>query len=138
MRFMASSGQTVFARWKDGYYYPAIVDEVLGSEIKVSYLDGYTGQVSREHVVELQEAFQTMKFQGNWKNGGLFFKGTLSSQLPMIMNYDDGDVEQIALVQLRGSKPVRDVTAELEQLKSLYKAGLLTKEEYKHRRSLLK
>jgi len=141
MGFMISSGQTVFARWRNGYYYPATVEEVLGNEIKVSFLDGYKGKVARAHVVELQEAFQTMQFQSNWKHGGIFFKGKLTSQLPMIMHYDDGDVEEITLDQLRGRPPrppAGDVTAELEQLKSLYKAGLLTKEEYKHRRSLLR
>ena len=141
MRFTASPGQTVFAPWRDGYYYPATIDEVLGTDIKVSYLDGYKGQVAREDVVELQEAFQTMQFQGNWKHGGLFYKGTLSSDLPMTMYYNDGDVEQITLEQLRGAMPAkaaRDVTVELEQLKSLYKSGLLTKEEYRHRKSLLR
>jgi len=148
MNDIVSPGQTVFARWSDGYYYPATVDEVLGDHIKASFLDGDTGLVAKEHVVELQEAFETMHFQGNWQYEGFFFKGVLSSQLPMIMNYNDGDVEQIELGQLRGTMPKpkpNKETAEppisakeyMGQLKSLYKAGLLTKEEYKRRKNLL-
>jgi len=59
------AGQMVFARWKDGYYYPAIVDEASEQDAKVSYLDGDQGRASREHVVELEEALQTMQLQGN-------------------------------------------------------------------------
>jgi len=153
MSFMPLPGETVFARWRDGYYYPAVVDVVLGNELKVSYLDGYTGQVSVEHVVEMQEAFETMQFQGNWKSGGFFFKGTIASFLPaMIMHYNDGDVEQIELHQLRGVRPKAAKTAArteqaepiqserdaLKELKSWLKAGLITKEEYKRRRDLLR
>ena len=157
MRFMVSPGQTVFARWKNSYYYPAVVDEVLDSQIKVTYLDGYKGTVAREHVMELQEAFETLQLQGNWKKGGIFFKGALAShQPPLIMNYNDGDVEQVELVQLRGSIPKsnqktmgsspepevrssfqRDPKAGLEQLKSMRKAGLIDKAEFKRRKGLL-
>jgi len=43
-----------------------------------------------------------MRFQGNWKYKKLFYRGVISSYQPMIMNYDDGDVEKIQLDQLRG------------------------------------
>ena len=102
--YMISQGQTVFARWKDGYYYPAVVDEVKECAVKVSFLDGYVGLVPSGHIVELQEAFQTMQLQGNWQNHGIFFKGVLESQESMTMYYDDGDVEQVELKQLRGAK----------------------------------
>jgi len=102
---MTAPGQTVFARWKDGYYYPAVVDEVAENNVKVSFLDGHMGFASKGHVVQLQEAFQTMQLQGNWQNHGIFFKGRLNSQEPMMMYYNDGDVEQIELKQLRGIRP---------------------------------
>jgi len=149
MRFIATPGQTIFARWKDGYYYPATVDAVTGNDLKVSYLDGDVGQVSSEHIVELQEGFENMQFQGNWQYAGIFFKGTLSSQLPMVMNYNDGDVEQVELGQLRGvmpkpkpsenpAEPPISSKEYLGQLKALYKNGLISKEEYQRRKDLLR
>ena len=105
MNITISPEQTVFARWLDGYYYPAVVEEVFENEVKVSFLDGDSGLVLKGHIIELQEALQTMKLQGNWQNRGFFFKGTLKGQEPMTMYYDDGDIEQVELKQLRGEKP---------------------------------
>jgi len=94
--------QLCFARWTDGKYYPAVIGDILPNHVKVAYLDvGNTGMVSREHIVELEEAFETMIFQGNWKGWG-YYNGVLSSVEPLIMDYDDGDVEQVHLRQLRG------------------------------------
>ena len=101
---MISQGQTVFARWKDGYYYPGVVDKVMEYAVKVLFLDGDVGLVAKGHVVELQEALQTMQLQGNFENCGVFFKGVLESQESMTMYYNDGDVEQVELKQLRGAK----------------------------------
>ena len=101
---MITQGQTVFARWMDGYYYPGVVDEVMEYNARVSFLDGDVGLVPIGHIVELKEAFQTMQLQGNFKNEGLFFRGVLESQESMTMYYNDGDVEQVELKQLRGEK----------------------------------
>ncbi|MCL2562824.1 MAG: hypothetical protein FWE08_02140 [Oscillospiraceae bacterium] len=145
-------GQTVFARWKNSYYYPAIVNEILDDQINVSFLDGCTGSAAREHVMELEEALQNLTLQGNWKHGGFFFKGVLASRNPLIMNYNDGDVEQIELSQLRGKRlspgetpapnprkiSAQDVKAEVEQLKSLRKTGMITKDEFKRMKKSLK
>jgi len=98
-------GQTVFAYWKDGYYYPAIVNEILEQNIiEVAFLDGILGLVSSEQIVELQEAFQIMQLQGNFKNNGVFYKGRLKQE-SMTMYYNDGDIEQVELKQLRGARP---------------------------------
>jgi len=98
-----SLGETVFARWKpDGYYYPGVIKQVLGESFKISFLDGDTDQVTKEHIVRLQEAFSIMRFEGNWKKRGGFYMGVISSNEPLVMNYDDGDVEQIEIRQLRG------------------------------------
>ena len=155
MAYMISVGQMVFARWGNSYYYPALVAEVHDNQIKAAYLDGSVGMVSKEHVLELQEAFETLEFQGNWRHGGFFFKGRIASRDPLIIHYNDGDTEQIELRQLRGklpkpdkktaspyadpqTVPARDKEQRLEQLKSLHKAGMLTKEEYKQRKKLLR
>jgi len=146
-RFTASPGQTVFARWKNSYYYPAMVDAVTDDGVKVTYLeDGLSALVSHEYIVELQEAFDTMQFQGNWQHGGFFYKGKLASHLPLVMHYNDGDVEQIELSQLRGTRPepveesvpIQSEKEAVKELKTLLKNGLISKEEFKRRRNLLR
>lgn len=98
------TGQTCFALWRDKYYYPAVIEDVLLHRVKVAFLDGHKGEVREEDIVDLQEAFKTMRFQGRWKNGLVFYKGTITSHNPMVMKYDDGYVEQIELKQLRGRR----------------------------------
>ena len=198
-RTRVSSGQTVFARWSDGYYYPAVVAEVLDNQIKAAFLDGDSGLVSKDHVIDLEDGFKLLQLQGNWQHHGYFFKGTIENPALMIMHYNDGDVEQVELVQLRGALPgekrarkrsglvrlgiglafvggivgwsvdlpflgifigllvgmifigiisvwrrmtfssaSQSVSPEAEQLRSLYQAGLITKEEYKRRKNLLR
>ena len=106
MDSIISIGQTVFARWKDGYYYPAAVEEISECGlVHVSYLDGDTGTMFQGQIVDLEETFETMQLQGNWENHGVFYKGRLSTQEPMTMYYNDGDVEQVDLLQLRGARP---------------------------------
>jgi hypothetical protein len=96
---------SVFARWSDGYYYPATIGATYDKHIQALYLDGDVADVQKEHVVELQKALDTFALEGNWKNQGTFYTGKLSGRQPMIMNYDDGDVEQVQLHQLRGKRP---------------------------------
>jgi len=163
MHFTASPGQTVFAHWRNGYYYPAVVTEVLGDHIKVSVLaDGVVAQIEREYIIELQAAFDTMHFQGNWQHEGIFYRGKLASHLPLIMHYNDGDVEQLELSQLRGKrlesekkpkkKPAREPKKErhtepvliqsekeaIKELKMLRRTGRISKEEYKRLREQLR
>lgn len=98
--------QLCFARWPyDGYYYPAVVGDVRLNHISVAFLDGYKSLVSFEHVMGLQQGFETLKFQAKWKNGWGFYKGVLTNIQPLVINYNDGDVEQIDLKQLRGKIP---------------------------------
>jgi len=162
MSFTASPGQTVFARWKNSYYYPAVVDQVLGDRYKVTYLaDGVSTVVTKEDIVELNEAFETMRFQGNWQHCGIYYKGVIASHLPvMVMHYSDGDVEQITLNQLRASRPgekskpkvkvkpaperaqepvlIQSEKEAVRELRAMRKSGQITKEEYKRRREQLR
>ncbi|MCL2396721.1 MAG: hypothetical protein FWC93_01510 [Defluviitaleaceae bacterium] len=107
--------QLCFAQWSDKYYYPAVVSAVLHDHVKVVFLDGHCGIAPVEHVVGLEEAFKTMEMQGKWQNGWLFYKGALASPQTMVMHYDDGDIEQVELRQLRG---VRMHCIDLRQQKS--------------------
>ena len=100
------TGQTVFAKWvSDGFYYPAIIGEILDNHIRAAFLDGDSGMVLKEQVLSLQEGYKILSFQSNWKHGGIYFKGVIANYQPMIMNYNDGDVEMIELSQLRGARP---------------------------------
>ena len=94
-----------FARWKNGYYYPGTAVQATDTYTTVLFLDGCTLNVPKEQILELEEGFRTLRFEGNWKNDGLFYKGVVSGRNPMVMNYNDGDVEVVQLVQLRGAKP---------------------------------
>jgi len=96
-------GQTVFARWDNGAsYFPGIVSAINGSQLDISFLDGDNGTVPIGDVLELHEAFTTLKLHGNYQNGGEWYSGKISKTEPLTMQYDDGDVEQIELKQLRG------------------------------------
>jgi len=96
--------QLCFARWGDGYYYPGVISDIRINHIRVAYLDGYIKVVPKEYVMELQKGFETLKFQGRWQ-GWFFCKGELTNIQPLIMNYNDGEVEQIDLKHLRGKIP---------------------------------
>ena len=98
-------GQTVFARWNDGYYYPGRVDSVGDYEVKISFFDGDNGTAKHKHVMPLEQGMRELSLQGNWLNRGIFFRGSVSGESPMIMHYADGDVEEIQLAQLRGARP---------------------------------
>jgi len=159
MDLTISPGQTVFARWKKRYYYPAIVDEVFDTHVNVTYLDKEVAVVAKEHIIPLQAAFDTLQFQGNWQHGGLYYKGKLASQLPLIMHYNDGDVEQVDLSQLRGTRPeltprptpaqgpvkkskkdpvpIQSEKEAVRELKALRKNGLISKEEFKRMKQQL-
>ena len=101
-----SAFQLCFAPWSRGYYYPAIIDEVLQEHVRVTFLeDGERLLLQKEQIVELQEAFNTMAFEGNWQGGVAWFKGELFSLSPLIMAYNDGDMEHLSLIQLRAYFP---------------------------------
>jgi len=96
--------QTVFALWADdGYYYPAEVGESEGDLLCVSFLDGAEAQVEHEHIVELQETYQTMKFEADWEKKGEYNKCIITRTQPLTVEYEDETIESIDLSQLRGS-----------------------------------
>jgi len=98
----------VFARWTDdGYFYPGILGEreQFGDHTQINFLDGRSAMVLEHDILEINHAFSILQMEGNWKLGGLFFKGQVASRSPMVMHYNDGDVEMIQLRQLRGAKP---------------------------------
>jgi len=99
--------QLCFAPWLDGYYYPAVVEDILQDHVRVAFLDSDKRTVPKEQVVGLQEAFNTMTFQGNWRDGYCYFGGFLTNHQPLVMVYNDGEVEHVNLYQLRCFFPKR-------------------------------
>ena len=96
-------GQNVFARWDNSeFYFPGIVSSVNGNHLDISFLDGDEGTVSIADVLELNEAFSILKLQGNWDYGDEWYSGKISKTKPLTMQYDDGEVEEVELIQLRG------------------------------------
>jgi hypothetical protein len=98
------NGEKVFARWKDGYFYPGIVSTISDDKYLISYLNGSKDYVPKNQIVGIEESLITMQLQGNWEYGGWFYKGVISNSDPLTMHYNDGDIEKIDWRQIRGAK----------------------------------
>jgi len=93
----------LFAKRRQGYYYPATVVHVTEEEVTVRFLDdGKVDQVDLLHVLFLEDGFKRLNFQGNWKFHGIYYNGQIANYNPLIMNYNDGDTEVVKINQLRG------------------------------------
>ena len=100
-----SAGQTVFARFSSGkFYFPGVIGEIIGDSAKINYLDGDKETVPIKDIIALEEAFRTLRFDGDWDNQGSWYNGVISKTHPLTMKYNDGYVEQIQLKQLRGTR----------------------------------
>ena len=95
----------VFARWRDGFFYPGVAGEWVNGQRMIAFLDGDTGLAAQHDILPLEDALARLELQGNWQHLGMFFRGSLGSRSPLVMHYNDGDVEQIQLRQLRGAMP---------------------------------
>jgi len=95
--------QMVFARWRSGYFYPAVIISEFENIARVNYLDGHHGAVPREHIISIEEGLDTLDLQGDWRGWG-YYKGRLNKET-MTMYYNDGDVEHVEISQLRGKLP---------------------------------
>lgn len=100
------ANQLCFALWNGKHYYPGVVRSVSLNHVHVDFLDNFTSLVEKQYVVSLQEGLDLLEFEGCW-NGWAFFRGVLTSHQPLVMNYDDGEIEQIPLKYLRGTMPER-------------------------------
>ena len=95
----------IFARWTDGFFYPGVAGEWHGEHRKIMFLDSDVGLAAEHDILPLEDALARLELQGRWKNGGMWFRGSLGSRNPLVMHYNDGDVEHIQLRQLRGAVP---------------------------------
>jgi len=97
-----SAGQTVFVLSVDGCYYPAIIDEVDGKNIKITLFNGNTVDGEAEWMMSIDEAFKNLDFITNEKNPEISLIGEIVSSQPLILSYYDGGHEQVELEQLIG------------------------------------
>ena len=101
-----SAAQMVFARWKSGkYFYPGVVKGVHEGNATVLFFDGEMGVAAMDDILELEDALTSLNLEGNWNNFGFYYKGTIAGREPLVMHYNDGDVELVELGQLRGRRP---------------------------------
>jgi hypothetical protein len=100
---MRKAGMRVMAYWQaDGHWYPAEIKEIKDGSCKVLWDDGISkwlepNQVSR-YTIKTGD-----KVQGNWKNGGLYFRGKVTSKKDKEIHivYDDGDEEDTTIDMVR-------------------------------------
>jgi len=99
----------VFAHWEaDGFYYPAEADKPSLDDgfVEVEFMDGQTDRLRSGQYISMDEAFDKMRFQGDWKNGGLYYDCELNDanddySLFDVTYVEDGVKETIKLSQLR-------------------------------------
>ncbi|MCL2407752.1 MAG: hypothetical protein FWC95_07470 [Defluviitaleaceae bacterium] len=95
-----------FAKWRNGYYYPGVVRRITSTEVTIDFLDGSMDRADSSELISLRDGLANLALQGNWKQGFFWYKGrlgeTVSPREAMTFYYDDGDIEEIALKQLRG------------------------------------
>jgi len=99
----------VFAHWEaDGFYYPAEADKPSLDDgfVEVEFMDGQTDRLRSGQYIGMDEAFDKMRFQGDWKNGGVYYDCELNDanddySLFDVTYLEDGVKETIKLSQLR-------------------------------------
>lgn len=88
------AGDRVLGQWSDGYWYPASIAGVDGANYSVSFDDGDTAVLPASKVRAMNWKVGT-KVQCNWKQGGVYYSGTITSMEGeyIHISYDDGDQE---------------------------------------------
>jgi len=102
-----SPGQTVFVYRNDRYYYPAIINDVFDKRIRVTFLKGGSAKVSKKHIIELDEALKTMRFERTWdsKYFKVYSNVVIANCKPLTVSYGSVFSEDVELRHLRCSKP---------------------------------
>ena len=99
-------GQRVFARWQDGFWYPATVRFADADEVMVKYDDGSAGSVTPAQVrpLVLKEG---ERVQARWEGGPSYYPGKVAkwSAEKVSVHYDDGERETIGVDLIRVIRP---------------------------------
>jgi hypothetical protein len=99
-------GQRVFARWHDGFWYPATVRFADAREVMVKYDDGEAGSLTPEQVRAL-EVGEGDRVQVRWQGGPAYYPGTVASSSggEILIDYDDGAQETVSINLVRVIRP---------------------------------
>ena len=101
--FKLKINELCFAPFMDGYYYPAVISDILPKPgiVKVVFLDTWTGKAQPDKILSLSEGFESLDFQCRFGWLG-FYKGVIANLEPIIFHFDDGEVSHASLSDLRG------------------------------------
>ena len=96
-------GDEVLAVWaRDGFYYPAVLVHIDGTEAHVAYLDGDEAKVDLKTLRRGLIGIDT-RVQINWKGKGRYYWGTVQRRLgqAIFLHYEDGSREWATIAQCR-------------------------------------
>ncbi len=96
------AGDRVLGQWSDGFWYPARIQSVDGSRIRLIYDDGDLGTVGPNQIRAINWGVGS-RLQCNWQNRGTYYSGTIAQRQgdSIFVNYDDGDREQTVIGRCR-------------------------------------
>lgn len=101
---MAQVGSRVIARWsvEPDWFYPGVVCESNGSVCEVQFDDGDRGEVPVSDVKPIPN-LENHRIFGNWRGGGIYYAGRVSSVEghAIHIDFDDGDTETTSVSMLR-------------------------------------
>jgi hypothetical protein len=99
-------GDRVFARWGDGFWYPAIVRFVSAEEVMVKYADGQASCLVPDYVrpLTLEEGDRV---QARWQGAQAYYPATVVKCLgeKVSVHYDDGEKEIVHVNLIRVIRP---------------------------------
>ena len=95
-------GQRVFARWDDGFWYPATVEASDAQSIRITYDDGTSGFVEPQHAEPIDLAEGDRVFC-RWQGSPEYHPGKIVriSGEKIQVHYDDGDQENSTVSMVR-------------------------------------
>ena len=96
------TGDRVLGQWGDGFWYPATITGVEGTNFNVSFDDGDKATLPASKIKAIDWKVGS-KVQCNWKRGGTYYPGTITRKNgdSIHISYDDGDQEDATIAICR-------------------------------------
>lgn len=100
--FAWKAGDRILGQWNDGKWYPAKITGVAGANFNVAFDDGDVSELPAAKIKKLDWKVGT-KVNCNWKNGGTYYPGTITTMQGEVIHisYDDGDQEDSSIGRCR-------------------------------------
>ena len=95
-------GDRVLGQWQDNLWYPARISEAVDGGYRVMFDDGDVSVLPAERIRKIDWAVGT-NVQCNFKNAGLYYKGTITRMNGEMIHisYEDGDQEDATIGRCR-------------------------------------